>query len=542
MSEQFKELLLRFKQSLTPKKILLSFLIALIILFPTVLAIISVAHSSNDETTVSSRASTVILYNEDGVELYKENADEALAGDSSLISIFNTIFDNKLEIDDIPSNAATEPPLKAELIWENGTDTLTCYFSFSENGSFCADEADNYYKIPAEDSERFLSSAFAETLYTDSTPPQMLTAEGDTVLPTSTEWYYKNMDGLYLRAQKNALADEKLTYHVTSAISVDFTDEPDACTVEVYSDGEKVFMGAPEELAYMILDSDSVLSVNVNAQWSYLNERNFYGGVSYSFDVLIHNRAEFSIDRSSFAAGEFAILKANNISTLSKLSFVTDMDFKPEFTLVGEVAYAIIPCPNGQTEAESFDFSISYGVSSNKFSIAIEDSELPSSSDFALSLTRLNVDPNDFGKASERYSFLSGLRRAPSETDFSAGRVFGESFTYNYSRTYSFFNEYVCIDSSAIPVLACSGGKVIYTDVSDTLGSVAIVDLGFGIRLWYCNLSTLNVSVGDYVAAGDVIGVTGTLLDGKSEGFTLTMSYYSQILDVNCLFSNDFKL
>ena len=166
MSEQFKELLLRFKQSLTPKKILLSFLIALIILFPTVLAIISVAHSSNDATTVSSRASTVILYNEDGVELYRENADEALAGDSSLISIFNTIFDNKLEIDDIPSNAATEPPLKAELIWENGTNTLTCYFSFSENGSFCADEADNYYRIPAEDSERFLSSAFAETLYT----------------------------------------------------------------------------------------------------------------------------------------------------------------------------------------------------------------------------------------------------------------------------------------------------------------------------------------------------------------------------------------
>ena len=137
---------------------------------------------------------TVIVFDEDGNELCRENADARENGDTSLVSIFNTINDNMTKTDKISDNVVTEAPLTVKLISSINTKTLVCYFSFTEGASYCIDENGVYYKISAEDSERFLSSVFAESLYEESVIPSLSTADGDAIIPSDVSWYYLNTD------------------------------------------------------------------------------------------------------------------------------------------------------------------------------------------------------------------------------------------------------------------------------------------------------------------------------------------------------------
>ena len=428
MLEKIKHFLTGLKQNFSIKKIIVCFFVAAIILLPTFLAIYTVKNANKDDDSLSNRAQSVVLYDSQGKELYREHEDEGYTGDSSLISIFNTIYDSKQLIEKLPSGVVTEEELKVELIRQSSTDVLICHFSFVEGGSYCEDEHGKYYKIPTVDSERFLASQFAEILYPNSVPPTMTTIDGDIVPPKNSEWYYQNVSGLYLRAGREQEIEPNSTYHLTSALSVNFTSQPDSCTVEIYSDGERVFLGKPSELIYLILDSNSVLSVNVTARWTYQRERAFYGTVSYSFDVIIHSRADFFINKNEFYHGEFAILKATNIGELSKLNFQSELDFEPSFTLVGDVAYAMIPCPD--SDIDKFDFSISYGVTSKEFSIKVTQSPHPTQRELSNAAYGLGIDSTNFGSTTERYCFLDGDLELPSQADFQPGLCYGDPFNY----------------------------------------------------------------------------------------------------------------
>jgi len=66
------------------------------------------------------------------------------------------------------------------------------------------------------------------------------------------------------------------------------------------------------------------------------------------------------------------------------------------------------------------------------------------------------------------------------------------------------------------PIHAVAGGVVTETGYDGAYGNKTVITLDDGTEMWYCHQSEFDVSVGDEVAAGDVIGAIGST--GNSTG------------------------
>jgi murein DD-endopeptidase MepM/ murein hydrolase activator NlpD len=60
------------------------------------------------------------------------------------------------------------------------------------------------------------------------------------------------------------------------------------------------------------------------------------------------------------------------------------------------------------------------------------------------------------------------------------------------------------------PVPAANNGRVAFVDWEGIYGNTVVVDHGFGLLSLYSHLSGTEVSVGDFVSKGDIVGNTGT--------------------------------
>ncbi len=75
------------------------------------------------------------------------------------------------------------------------------------------------------------------------------------------------------------------------------------------------------------------------------------------------------------------------------------------------------------------------------------------------------------------------------------------------------------------PLLAMGNGQVILAGWNGGYGQSVIIDLGNGIQALYAHMSSINVSVGETVNQGDVLGGVGTT--GSSTGNHLHFGIYS---------------
>lgn len=71
-----------------------------------------------------------------------------------------------------------------------------------------------------------------------------------------------------------------------------------------------------------------------------------------------------------------------------------------------------------------------------------------------------------------------------------------------------------CAKGTAIKAVA--SGTIIFAEYNGSYGNLIKIDHGNGIETWYAHCNSINVSVGDTVEAGDVIGTVGST--GNSTG------------------------
>lgn len=86
--------------------------------------------------------------------------------------------------------------------------------------------------------------------------------------------------------------------------------------------------------------------------------------------------------------------------------------------------------------------------------------------------------------------------------------------TLQYSATFDDMRLHTGVDLAAelnTAVLTCGAGTVTAVDESATLGNCVTVDHGNGILMKYCGLQNIKVAAGQSLAAGDVLGVVGSI-------------------------------
>ena len=137
--------------------------------------------------------------------------------------------------------------------------------------------------------------------------------------------------------------------------------------------------------------------------------------------------------------------------------------------------------------------------------------------------------------------YLNNTLANPDELGLTCEYTFGtlvscddESFAYS-----TLGNRYTKNDETNFAVTAFNNGKVIYTGSCAYLGNFVVIEHGLGFRTWYCNLSSINVTVGEYVVSGEQIGRSGTHFADSSDGFLLICSYYDIIIDSDYCIKNN---
>lgn len=518
------------------KKAITVGVVTLCVLFPTVLAIFNIIYTNNTIIVSTSDSSSIVLSDSEGKTLYSENALSHDEERESLIEIFRSIYTNMKKCDPISADVVTEAPLTAVLDLDGTKTTLICYFSFTEGSSYCIDPEGHYYAIAADDSEWFLCSRFSQSLYSEAVYPTLTTADGDVIIPHTGSWSYKNVAG-ELTPSDVTLSDSTCSYSVTGGLSLSFSNEPDICRVSVSQFGEKLFEGAFDELPFVTVDSGSVVNITVRAVWN--GDRDSRGEMNYDFNVIIRKRAELTISTEHISTGEFAVVKVTNVTDPSMLVFTSeDTSFTPDFYLSGETAYALIPYPR-DVDGEQFSFTVSYGVATKTFTLTTD-------SGMSLSYEQIDASSKAFGVNYKQSSlkrndhiFITGAYTAPEQSGYSSASVFGDSCEYADSEYSMIYTQYECADGYGMPVLACYGGTVIYVGENSVLGKYAIIDVGLGVRLWYCNLGAVDVKAGSFVASGQVIGKSGALKFSDTEGFGLMVSIYETPVSTEFVLGKD---
>ncbi len=525
------------KAKITLKRAVIYILIAAVILFPTILAIASISYSGKNNTDIEMKASSVVLYNSSGVELYRENEDERTGKDESLINIFNTIYANMEPTDTIPEDALRANVIKVEMVFKDVTHTLTCYFVPESGLSYCKNQAGASFKIPLEDSDRFLRSDFSEPIYLNATPPTLKSFRGEVILPSSLSWYYRNIDGTYALAKKAAVQGTDKLYEMSGGIAFEFETQPDTATARVFENGIMVFNNSIDKLETLVLKSDTTVDVSITATWKKADSRAYYGDTSYSFSVSIGNRAEFSIDKSKISQGEFAILTAKNITYPSRIKFTSNIpDFIPRSISQGETLYMIIPRTELPESSTKFECSVVYGVSTQAFSLELDTVSADATpKKFHDSMSILDLSMQTDGASSSQNLFLYSKKHTPEPELYEKAHAFGDSVYYEGNNMLCPFDEYSSKLGNQYVKAVCSA-KVVLIGESATMGKYAVADLGLGLRVWYCNLSTVNVEAGEYITAGKVIGTTGALLSGNGEGFSIMVTCNGTPINPNSLF------
>ena len=509
------------ERKISAKKILF----ALLLILPTLLAVVSFYMVYNNVYFSSSNIYDITLLGPDDVIIGHERNYLRNAEKDGLVSLFSPITENFKDNVKIPEDFDRTNHFKAVVKYMNVETEYNFYFSVENTVGYCTVGL-NSYKLSGSDTEKFLSSNFAEKLYASSVPPVMYSISGNVITPETVSWNYRTVGGYYNSTKNYISTDDVNTYDMSGALGITFDKMPSKCTVKVFKGDDIVYSGNSNGISSLAFDTNEALRLEVKADWEYSNGVKYYGSTTYVFDATVSERAEFHITGDTFAVDSFCGIFCTNVKNPSKIEFISEPPFPnaPEFVLSRENAVALLPI-TPETAIGKYKIILKYGATTQTFSIEIKmrvgSEMLECSADEdtlknALSESTQNeilslksfVAEKSKGEKLFYGEFLDYRDEDIGATQYSH---FGDAYV-NYPQDMVYFSdghEYRFDISGGVSIPALNSGLVIKKGYNDSLGNYVIVSHGCGLATWYSHLSTVDVAVGEYVVKGQMVGKTG---------------------------------
>ncbi len=455
---------------------------------------------------------------------YTKEADGDTA--DQLISYFLGTVKNAQSIVALPDSLMGEKFFKVDL--SSGAKTVTYEYYFTTDPSTCYLRSSDgaTYKISQADAETFITSEYAESLYGEAAMPTLTLSHSYDIQPDSAVWQYKNYTGSFVDADTSSLVfDHTESYELEGGIDLTFDMTPDFCSVKITDDdGASLFEGSLADISLFTTNDTGYINIEVLAKWYEDPSRNFCGELDYKFSSLVTAPAEFYLGVSTVEAGKFTAITALNVTKPENIKYSSTMggDITPVFYKVDEsTAVALLPIsldvPTGV-----YTITFVYGGTTQDTNITVENSGEKTSnyqlSDTIIDTYRTDANLTAFTNTVEKLTasgsstkyfdgyFLEGI-----SGDATLLRGFGRQITLNGASTPAYRNNGVDYRAAAgLDVVAANAGEVVYAS-SDCLyaGNMVVIEHGYGLKTWYYNLGSIDVSVGDTVARGDKIGTTG---------------------------------
>lgn len=396
--------------------------------------------------------------------------------------------------------------------------TYKYYFSENQSEAYYVNDKGTAYQIKEDDALAFLASEYARCLYSTTAFPTM-TVSSETLVPVSGEWVYKTYGGEYIALDNIEQAPKTDTvYQMKGAFALSFDNEPDFLNVTISDKNGVIFSDSYASITNASLGGKTV-DVVVKANWYESETEACYGSAVYEFKAKVLLPAKFYLGKTAIEPGEFIVISAENVEDPSAITFTSEPDigFTPTFFTDGDYARALLAVP---MEYEGGDVLItcSYGEVTQEMTLDIIPKNFRNSyfevGAAIVNETRTESTLKEFNETmapivaqTESTPLWDGLFIEAVEADVRLG--------FGFYRTISSTGEvyrhrgvdYLTVTGKE--VMATNSGKVVYVGYLKLPGNMVVIDHGLGLKSWYCHLGSINVSVGDTVAAGDVVGYAG---------------------------------
>ncbi|MBO5939033.1 MAG: M23 family metallopeptidase [Clostridia bacterium] len=531
----------RWQKKITTKKVATALVILFLCILPFLLA--SLYFYYYDYIDHSNQFS-VTLYDKNGVELVTEEGNPEHATLGSMVDLFYQLNTKKLPLAKIPNPSDDDDFIVAKLSLNGVSSELQCYFSRFQPQGYCIDQTGKIYSIPSSINDLFLLSDYGELFHSNAIIPSLTTIDGDSVLPFSVDWYYQSVDGEYLFAKRNRTVENHLFYEITGTIGLQFDPPPDVCSVSIYSNEQLIKECTLDELHTVSIDTGSQLTVDIQAEWAYSEELDYYGSIHYNFGVQIRNPSTFSIHSDTATEGEFLLISCTNISNPDRIRLlINSEEASPNFIWNGTIARAILPIPSS-TSLKELNLQLSYGASRQEFKVTLEKAKKSSLTKLDWGETlRLNSHQalehllSSLPSSQNAPFYFRGNFLDPTTEGFSIEYTHGTEILYGTTlkQVISYGTEFVTDQTTATRVRALQNGTVIHTGFDKSLGNFVILEHGGGLRTVYGALSSISVEVGESIQKGDTIGKTSTNTRSGKNGFLVLCAIDSTLIDPACI-------
>lgn len=458
---------------------------------------------------------------------YTKGADGDTA--DTLIRFFMGAQKNATALASLPETLQSEDFYKVTVSSNVRDEVYQYYFSADPTTNYFRDPNGQVYKMSESDAEVFIKTEYAESLYEMSAMPTLTLSGSINVTPDKAIWQYKNYTGEYVDSDTTDLvisANER--YELEGGLDLSFDTEPDYCRVYVKnSDGELIFDDMYGNMGDFRFDGLGQVEVEIVAKWYEDSTRTFCGELDYAFLSYVTAPAEFFLSSGTVDAGRFVAVTATNVSSPENISYSTTMasTYKPTFCKNGDYAVAFIPI-DVDTATGLYTITLSYGASTKDLTISIENDGINSSyysiPTSTVSATRTEKTLAEFENAVSDIAtkisttkYFDGAFIEPVNGWYQLLRGFGRDIYVNDATSPTYRNNGIDYNAEAgAEIVASNAGEVVYAGYLDYTGNVVVIEHGYGLKTWYCNLGSVSVSVGDKLERGAAVGTAG------STGFT----------------------
>lgn len=512
------------------KKALIIVLVSLVVLLPTIVAL--VLHLLPDGTIQTPITVSGTLFDDGGVSFDFDKATNVL-----LSTFFRDLKENSSRADLTADQIEYDKIFYANVTDRKQTSSVTLYLSLSGD-CYYADEDDAVWKIANEHISPLLNSQFASSIYESKYLPTLYTFSNYVVSPTESSLKFTTADGSFIDAKNVASSGEIKTYYASNTSVITFSRTPYICNVHAYIDGELIFEGTLDTLGGASIPKKATVHYVIDVLWNQAETPECFGEAKYDFYVEYSPIPTFTIDRTSLEAGEFVLIKAENIVDPADIECVFEGGLKtaPRFFKNGDYYYTLIPIDMDLKSGE-YEITLTCAESTKKVMLDIEERNRSASSkkyESSISHTQQMFDDmhgliSSIGTTcSDRvFDDVSFINYEIDHPEFTLTLGFGRVRSFEVGPDFNMVGiEFTASLDTEIP--AINGGVVCASGVDDILGKYIVIDHGYGLKSWYCNLSEALFSVDDEVKKGDVIAKCGNSAFYGHTGFY----FISTVLDI----------
>ncbi len=294
-----------------PKKKTALFLILLLVFVVPILITLFVLelNLSSDLRKGSVRAVTLVYDGEDHKIEEKEQIDN-----------FIQIAESGEEIGEAADPLSEYR--KCEMIFHKINRDVEYIFYLSDSVHNClyTDPEGDMFLLPEKSASKLLSHrALGGYAVSYASYPTMIFTQGGKKFGAKEidgEWTYSKMDKGESAEFVKEKSDETVVLPQGENLNFSFSIEPDFCSITLQNEkGEIMYSGAPDGLEPVVMEKDTTLSLTAKCDWYEDNHEEYYGSLTYTFDIFYDIPTSCSLDRQSANPGEMITLTVSNSSS-----------------------------------------------------------------------------------------------------------------------------------------------------------------------------------------------------------------------------------